>query len=732
MVVLDDVGFGQIGCFGGLGGRINTPNMDRLAAGGLRYNNFHVTPMCSPTRAALLTGRNNHSVGVGAIMESLTGYPGYNGRIPKETAMLPAVLTDQGFSTMAVGKWHLTPGDEVSIIGPFNRWPVGQGFQRFYGFLGAAVDQWAPKLLFQDNHRVDPPAPTNGRYHLSEDLTDHSIRFIEEHCAVAPSRPFFLYLGFGTLHVPHQVGREWWEPYRGKLSAGWDVIRAETLERQKQMGVVPQNTILSAPNRGVSAWDDQNDREKALLQRQMEVAAGFLTHADHQLGRLITNLEDHGVLDSTVFVLLSDNGASGEGGPLGRFHGTCEVNGVPADSDEIETHFNVWGGPETAPHYAVGWAMADNTPNRWYKRFTHEGGTRSPFIVHWPNGIRDRGAIRNQFHHVVDLMPTLLECLKLEMPASVRGCAQRPLDGVSFAYTFNNPHEPTRKQMQYFEMLGHHAIWAGGWKAVTLHRSKWVNALIGEPELPAQGFDTDTWELYNLDEDFSESNDLAAEHREKVHELTELWWSEAERLQVLPLEGRWLMGATNPPGIIERRNDYAFYGPIHLTPNASPVVRNRSHRITATVEIPPDGAEGVIVADGGALGGYALFIQNGTVAYTSNFLGQETVVRADNAPIQPGGVTITLQFDKTGEHAGRASLRVGEGQPAVVDIAHTNPATYDSRGGGFHVGGDDGCVCSAYAPPFSFTGTIVSVSIGRPEPEYRDPVMELKQALQEQ
>lgn len=732
VVVLDDVGFGQIGCFGGLGGRINTPNMDRLAAGGLRYNNFHVTPMCSPTRAALMTGRNNHAVGVGCIMESVTGYPGYNGRIPKETAMLPAVLTDQGFDTMAVGKWHLTPSYETTSVGPFERWPVAQGFQRFYGFLGAGTDHWSPAAIYQDNHRVPPPSLGKPDYHLSEDLADRCIGFVEEHCAASPSRPFFLYFGFGTLHVPHHVAREWWEPYRGSFNSGWDVIRTEMLEHQKEMGVVPRDTILPPPNAGVRPWDDHSDREKELMARQMEVAAGFLTHADHELGRLMSNLEQHGVLDNTIFLLFSDNGASGEGGPLGRYHNVPEFNRVESSFDEMYAHLDDWGGPATAPHYAVGWAMAGNTPNRWYKRFTHEGGTRSPLIVHWPSRISDRGAIRSQFHHVVDLMPTLLESLKVEMPETVRGYRQRPLDGVSLAYTFTGPKEATRKEKQYFEMLGHRAIWADGWKAVTLHRSAWVNDLLDEPHMAPAEFDADRWELYNLDEDYSESNDLAEQHPDRVRQLSELWWREAEQHQALPLEGRWQMGMTNPPSLVERRNEYAFYGPVHLTPNASPVVRNRSHRITATVEIPDSGAEGVIVADGGQLGGYALFIKHGIVAYASSYLGHETVVRANNGPVRPGRLIITLQFDKTGEHAGQARLRVGHGEPAVVDIPRTNPALYDMRGGGFHIGGDYGGVSSAYTAPFPFSGGIVSVLIGRPEPEYHDTTMELKEAMQEQ
>jgi arylsulfatase len=409
-----------------------------------------------------------------------------------------------------------------------------------------------------------------------------------------------------------------------------------------------------------------------------------------------------------------------------------QFNRVETTFDEMFAHLDDWGGPDTAPHYAVGWAMAGNTPNRWYKRFTHEGGTRSPLIVHWPERISDRGAIRSQFHHVVDVMPTVLDCLNMEMLGTVRGYQQRPLDGLSFAYTLRNPDEPTRKTKQYFEMLGHRSIWADGWKAVTMHRSAWVNELLDEPDAAPAEFDADRWELYNLDEDFSESNDRADEDPDRVRQLSDLWWREAEQHQVLPLEGRWQMGMTNPPSVVERRNEYAFYGPVHLTANASPVVRNRSHRITATVDIPEGGAEGVIVADGGQLGGYALFIKDGLVAYASSYLGRETIVRARDGQVRPGSLTITVQFDKTREHAGRATLRVGNGEPSVVDIPRTNPALYDLRGGGFHIGADDGGVSSTYSKPFPFTGRIVSVLVGRPDPEYHDTSMELKEALREQ
>lgn len=597
IVVLDDLGFGELGCFGG---RIDTPHLDRLAAGGLRYTNFHVNPMCSPTRAALLTGRNHHAVGVGLIMEWLSGFPGYHGRIPKEAAMLPAVLTQAGYSSMAVGKWHLTPVDEVTPIGPFDRWPLGQGFQRYYGFMTAQTDQLQP-TLWVDNHRIDPPLPPG--YHLSEDLVDQSVAWIDEQQAVAPTRPFFLYLAFGAMHQPHQVAHEWWHPYRGRFADGWDVIRAQTLASQQRLGLVPAHTTLPARNPGVRAWAQLNSDEQRVCERQMEVYAGMLTHTDHQIGRLVAELERRGIFKDTVILVLSDNGASAEGGTLGHRSGVAAKNGATDSLANMLAALDQWGGPATSPHYASGWAMAGNTPNRWYKRFTHEGGTRAPLIVHAPQWIDDPGGVRSQFHHVVDVMPTVLELAHIQMPDIVNGHHQRPLEGVDFAYTLTDPTAPTRKQSQYFEMLGHRAIWADGWKAVATH---WATPMLrdleaGEYAVHDGDPDADRWELYHLDEDVSESRDVADEHPDTLRRLRDLWWSEADRHQVLPLNDRWARGG-HPAGIVEQRSNYTFYGPLRLTHCASPNLRNRSHVLTATVNIPPDGAEGVLVAHGGARG----------------------------------------------------------------------------------------------------------------------------------
>ena len=441
LIVLDDTGFGQIGCFGGLGGRVETPHMDRLAAGGLRYNNFHTTALCSPTRACLLTGRNHHTVGVASVMETATGYPGYNARIPKEAAMLPAVLVENGYNTMCLGKWHLAPDEHITASGPYDRWPLGQGFERFYGFLPGETSQWEPDL-WHDNHKVDPPGTPEEGYHLNEDLADRAIEWITAQKAVTPSKPFFMYFATGAMHSPHHAPKEYIERYRGRFDAGWDVVREETLQKQKELGIVPEGTVLPPRNPGVRAWEELSDDEKRLFCRQMEVFAAFLTHTDDQIGRLLATWSRTGIMDDTLIILLSDNGASGEGGFSGLVSEMSFFNMSPETVEDMLAKIDKWGEPSTHPHYATGWAAAGNTPNRWYKQMVHEGGTRDPLIIHWPAHISDAGAIRSQFHHAVDITPTILEVLGLSMPAVVRGWPQMPLEGKSLAYSLSRRRRP--------------------------------------------------------------------------------------------------------------------------------------------------------------------------------------------------------------------------------------------------------------------------------------------------
>lgn len=738
-ILLDDLGFGQLGCFGGLGRRVATPHIDAMASGGLRYNNFHVTPMCAPTRAALLSGRNSHSVGVGRIMETSRGYPGYNGRILKETGLLPAVLAEAGYTCYAIGKWHLTPADEITPIGPFDRWPIGQGFHRFYGFQGAAADQWNP-IMWEDNHCIGKPALTRESYHLSEDLVDHAIAWTEEHEAVAPGRPYFLYLAFGAMHQPHHVAEEWIEPFRGAFADGWEVVRAENLEEQKRLGIVPENTILPPANKGVPAWGDLNRETRRLMERQMEVYAGFLAHTDHQIGRLLDDLRTRNAYDDTLTLLMSDNGSSGEGGPHGRAKSIPGFNGVPETPQETLAYIEQWGGATTYPNYATGWAMAGNSPNRWYKQFAHEGGTRAPLIVHWPERISQGGEIRGQFHAAPDLMPTILDLFGLDTPKIVGGITQRPLEGTSFAYTVDEPEAPTRKVSQYFEMYGHRAIWAAGWKAVTAHWTPEMEAMFfgaAEPGSTHGAFDDDEWELYHLDDDFSECQDLAAQHPDTLRHLIERWWSEAGRYGVLPLDDQTGVRSvereqrTHRHRIFRQRNTYVYRSPVNLTPAVSPNVRNRSHAITAYCTVKTGTQGGVLVSDGGPEGGYSLCLLDGRIYYVSNYLGREFAIVTSEL-VTPGNLAIAVSFTKTGEHRGEVRLRVNGDDSEAVPVTRTNPVRYDGGGGGLRIGSDPGGVWNRYEPPFVFDGTIKEIMINCDGPEYENRSLEFQMHLSEQ
>ncbi|MGE3909613.1 MAG: arylsulfatase, partial [Chloroflexota bacterium] len=518
-IVLDDVGFADLGCYGS---EIQTPHIDRLAAGGLRYSNFHTTAMCSPTRASLLTGRNAHSVGMGIIAEWSTGYPAYRGRVTRHAANLAEILRDEGYSTFAVGKWHLMPMDEATAAGPFTDWPLNRGFDRWYGFHGALADSWHPEL-FEDNHAIESPSQEG--YHLSEDLVQQAGRMIRDQQAVAPDRPFFLYLGFGAAHWPHHVPEAYIQKYQGQYARGWDVVREERLARQKALGIVPQETMLPPRNADVRPWDDLSEDEQRLFARMQEVYAGFIEHTDAQIGALVASLDSLGILDNTLLVLISDNGSSPEGGVVGAVNARKHLQYEQETVADGLAAIDVLGSDRTYPHYPTGWAQASNTPLKWYKKDVHAGGVRDPLIVHWPARVQDRGAIRGQYHHVVDIMPTVLELLNVEAPASFQGHAQMPIHGQSLAYTFEQPDAPTCKESQYFELLGDRGIWHRGWKAVAKHER-------GEP------FEADRWELYHLDADFSESNDLADAQPERLRQMIERWWSEAGRYGALPLDDR--------------------------------------------------------------------------------------------------------------------------------------------------------------------------------------------------
>ena len=538
-IVLDDVGFSDLGVYGS---EIHTPNIDRLALGGLRFNNFHTRAICSPTRAALLTGRNSHSVGVRTVADILNGYPNDRGRITPHATTLAEVLRSAGYGTIAVGKWHLVPGYETTEAGPFDNWPLQRGFDHYYGFLGGLTDQYHPDLV-QDNTHVD--YPRRPQYHLSEDLVDHSITYIRNEQTTAPNRPFFLYLAFGAAHAPHQVPKPYIDKYVPVFEKGWDKTREDRIARQKQLGVIPANTQLAPRNEGVKPWDSLSADEKRLFVRYQAAYAGFLEHADEQIGRLVDFLQGAGQLDNTLLVLISDNGANYEGGFEGwtnYVYGYSALSGLFPGRSTVPQglkEFDDIGTDRNTTNYPRGWAMAGNTPFKLYKEFVHGGGVNDPLIIHWPKGIQDRGAIRQQFTDVIDITPTVLDITGLKAPEVYHGIPQKPVEGASIAATFNSASAPDARHVQYFEQLGNRAIWNDGWKLVTEHKD-------------GVDFDSDRWELYNLKEDFSETNDLASTNPAKVDELKKLWWREADKYGVLPLDGRGVKDLRSllapPPG----------------------------------------------------------------------------------------------------------------------------------------------------------------------------------------
>ena len=713
-IVLDDTGFAHLGCYGS---DIETPNMDRLAAGGLRYNNFHTTALCSPTRACLLTGRNHHSVGVGRITELAAGFPGYFGQVTDRAATLAEILRSQGYNTIAVGKWHLLPNAHTSAVGPFDQWPLGRGFEHFYGFLGGETDQWHPDLAAGYERILPPDRPG---YHLTEDLVEHAISFICDQKSLAPDTPFFLYLAFGATHAPHHVPKEFIEKYRGRFDDGWDAARERIFARQTRMGVVPPDAELAPRNDGVKAWTELTDNERRLFARMQEVFAGFLDHTDTHIGRLLAFLEEIGQFDNTLLVLISDNGASQEGGPIGQpervYFNTVTGGVIDYTVEEMLGHIDELGGQLHHNHYPTGWAQAGNTPLKRYKQNTHGGGIRDPMIVHWPARIEDGGTIRNQYHHVSDVMPTVLEAIGVEAPTVHRGVEQMPVEGTSFAYSFESPSGPTRKETQYYEMLGHRAIWHRGWKAVSFHP-------------PGTSFDNDQWELYHLDADFSESRDLAGEHPERLREMVELWWDEARKYNVLPLADVTTGGFSRPGG--RPRRAFKLYPsaqsiPVMAAPNAS----NRSHRITAYVDRASVQDEGVLLALGGRHGGYALFVQDNRLVYEYNFLGISRCAIRSDSELPAGPCELRFDFLKTGDCQGIGRLYangtlIGEGE-----ITQT---TRGALAGGLEpmdVGRDHQTpVSESYACPFAFSGKLDRVEVFLGGHEVLDPRAELDALL---
>jgi arylsulfatase len=718
--LLDDVGFAQIGCFGS---DIRTPIFDRLAAGGLRYRDFHTTAICSPTRACLLTGRNHHSNGVGIIQEMATGFPGYNGAIPRENGFLSEILLAEGYATFAIGKWHLTLASEYASGAAKTRWPLARGFERYYGFIGGKTNQWSPTLV-HDNHYIDPPRSWEEGYHLNADLADRAISYINDLRIVAPDKPFFMYYCLGAGHAPHHVEPEWIARYRGQFDMGWDRWREQVYRRQIAEGIIPAGTKLSPRPEWVPAWDSLSADAKRLYARQHEVYAAFLEQTDHHIGRVIDHLARLGELDNTLVMVASDNGASSEGGVHGSFNECQFPNRVEVGVEENLKHIDDWGSAKSYPNYAWGWAWAGNTPLRRWKRYLHQGGMSDPLIVHWPRGIAARGEIRRQYAHVVDITPTILEALSLDAPAMLNGVAQRPLEGTSFAHSFADCGAATRKRVQYYEMIGSRALWADGWKAVVEQPQ---GGQLTEEILVAQ-----RWELYHVAEDFSECDDLADRHPDKLKALIERWWVEAGKYNVLPLDSRMqLRMGERKPGAAGGRNRYVYY------PGAAPQfeytavnLKNRSHAITAEVGIPVGGAEGVLLCHGSWFAGYSFYVKNARLHYVHNYLGLQEYRISSDVTIAPGRHVLRFVFTRTGEHCGSGELFLDGARVGSGEIPRTVPAVIETSGEGLCCGYDSGLPVTAdYRAPFRFTGAIARVVVDVAESSGDDAEARLRAAL---
>ena len=743
-IVLDDTGFAQLGCYGS---PIATPNIDQLAEGGLLYNNMHTTALCSPTRTCILTGRNHHSNAMASITEGSTGYPGSNGNIPFENGLLSEMLLQRGYNTYAIGKWHLTPADQISAAGPYDRWPLGRGFERYYGFLGGETHQYYPELVY-DNHQVEPPRSPEEGYHVTEDLVDKAVSFIADSKQVAPNKPFFMYFCTGAMHAPHHVQKEWSDKYKGQFDGGWEDYREKAFARQQQMGIAPTDAELSRHDPDVPKWDSLSGEEKNLYARMMEVFAGFLEHTDHHIGRLIDFLKSIDEFDNTLVMLISDNGASSEGGPTGSVNENLFFNNVPESLEENLNRIDELGGPNTFNHYAWGWTWAGNTPFRRWKRETYRGGISDPLIVHFPRSIQAKGEIRTQYVHAIDMVPTVLDVLGIDAPDGIKGVSQSPIEGVSFAQSFDDPQAASQRHTQYFEMMGHRSIYHDGWRAVC----PWPGTsftesggFFGDP-IPAEkltDLDANHWELYHVDQDFAENHNLApkarkgleqvgealglveetedeAAHRAKLIELIAQWYVEAGKYNVLPVDGRGVQRfAEERPQITKDRTSYTFYPGTQSVPfNAGPRLLNRTHSIAAEVEIPEDGAEGALVSFGGTDGGFSFYVKDARLQYVQNYVAREYLHVEAAEAVPSGRHSLRFEFEVTGTPdiasgkgtPGRAQLYIDAKLVGQTDFPYTTPLSLGLTGG-ITVGGDPGApVAPFYETPFEFTGRIFSVT----------------------
>ena len=709
IVLIDDIGFGHSSAFGG---PINMPTVEKMANAGLRYNRFHTTALCSPTRMALLTGHNHHANNAGAIMELATAFPGNTGIRPKNITTLAEILRQNGYSTGAFGKYHETPPWEVSISGPYDRWPTGSGFDKFYGFIGGETNQWAPAIydgMTRVEHKQRPD------YHFTVDMTDQAINWVSAQQALTPDKPFYMYFATGATHAPHHAPKEWIEKYKGRFSGGWDKLREETFARQKKLGVIPADARLTPRPKEIPAWDDMNADQKRLFERQMETFAGFAEHTDHEVGRLVAQLEAIGELDNTLFFyIVGDNGASAEGGPEGTYNEMMALNGIIGKASQMMDHIDDWGSPTTFPHFAIGWAWAGNTPFQWAKQVaSHFGGTRNGMVMHWPMGIKSKGKIRSQFHHVIDVAPTVLEAANIPQPTVVNGVEQRSMDGVSMLYTVDNPTAADRRKTQYFEMFGNRAIYHDGWVAATRHSIPWLMA-------PLPSLDEDVWELYNVDKDFSEANDLAAKESVKLKELQDVFLKEAVRNNVLPIDDR-RVERFNPaiagrPDLLGGRTSLTVYpGMTGMMENAFINVKGVHHTIVADVEMKDDQTQGVIIAQAGRFGGWVLYMKDGKAHHEYNFFGLERTNIGGDTAMAPGKHTISYEFipDAAMPGAGGKSILSVDGKKvAEGHIPKTQPFAFSGdEGADVGLDGETNVSSDYKQGDNAFTGKIVKVTV---------------------
>ncbi|MFL9584139.1 arylsulfatase [Stenotrophomonas sp. AB1(2024)] len=715
LILIDDAGFGSASAFGG---PCSTPNAERLAARGLKYNRFHTTALCSPTRQALLTGRNHHSAGMGCITEAATGSPGYSSVLPNTMAPLAKTLKLNGYGTAQFGKCHEVPVWQTSPAGPFDAWPTGGGgFEYFYGFIGGEAHQWYPSL-YEGTTPIEVKKTPEEGYHFMEDMTDKAIGWIGQQKALMPDKPFFVYFAPGATHAPHHVPKEWADKYKGKFDQGWDALREETYARQKKLGVIPSDCELTPRHEQIPAWDTMPEEMKPVLRRQMEVYAGFLEYADHHVGRLLDTLEQLNLTDDTlIYYVIGDNGASAEGTLIGAYNEMANFNGLASleTPQFLMERLDKLGGPESYNHYAVGWAHAMNTPYQWTKQVaSHWGGTRNGTIVSWPNGIKGKGEIRTQFHHVIDFAPTVLEAAGLPQPASVDGISQAPIEGVSMLYSMNDQKAAERRETQYFEMFGNRGIYHKGWTAVTRHKTPWL--LVGDT-IPA--FDDDTWELYDTNTDWSQARDLSKQMPDKLRELQRLWLIEATRYNVLPLDDRaaerFNSDLAGRPVLIRGNTQILFGGMGRLSENSVISIKNKSHSVTAELDVPEGGAEGVIIAQGSNIGGWVLYAKGGNLKYCYNLIGVQHFFVESQSNLPAGRHQVRMEFAYAGGGLGKGgsvTLFVDGKQVGKGDVGATAPMVF-SADDGLDVGCDTGAPVSPdYGPHGNeFNGSIRGVQL---------------------